>query len=172
MSEEGESQSTTTTKPKPPYRGITFHAGKWLVKLRHRGKDVTIAHMEHPEDAAWVADYARYILRGLNPACWGPKTMKPNFPPRESEYVNGWAINWRLIGAGAISLVSVAEGCQFVGWDEVRVPPTGIQPRFWWDSYLVPPYPCFRNRNSLELARDRAREYYAAARANREGSAG
>ncbi|MGA2067754.1 MAG: hypothetical protein ABSG86_22490 [Thermoguttaceae bacterium] len=127
MSEEGESQSTTTTKPKPPYRGITWHAGKWLVKLRHNRRDVTIGHCTRAEDAAWVADYARYILRGLNPACRGPKTMKPNFPPRESEYVNGWGINWRLIGAGAIS---------------------------------------------LELARDRAREYYAAARANCEGSAG
>jgi hypothetical protein len=69
------------TKPRPPYRGITWHAGRWLVKLRHKGKDVTIGHYERPEDAAWAADFARYALRGLNPACWGHKVIKPNFPP-------------------------------------------------------------------------------------------
>ena len=112
MSEEGESQSTTTTKPKPPYRGITRHAGKWLVKLRHRGKDVTIAHFDEPEDAAWAADYARYILLGLNPACWRPKIMKPNFPPSESEYVNLWYIHQRLIDAGLLTFDLV--------WDRSR----------------------------------------------------
>jgi hypothetical protein len=81
-------------------------------QARHKGVDVTIGHYELPEDAAWAADYARYILLGLNPACWRPKIMKPNFPPRESEYVNGWGINWRLIGAGVISFD--------LAWDRAR----------------------------------------------------
>jgi hypothetical protein len=103
MSEEGESQSTTTTKPKPPYRGITWHAGKWLAKLRHRGKDVTIGHFEDPKDAAWATDVARYMLRGLNPSCWGPKVAKPNFPPSDREGFNPWYVIHRLIWAGVIS---------------------------------------------------------------------
>ena len=65
------------------YSGVTWHEGKWLVKLRYRGKDVTIGHFpyEDPEDAARAADFARYMLWGLNPARWHPNAAKPNFPP-------------------------------------------------------------------------------------------
>jgi hypothetical protein len=91
------------TKQRPPYRGITSHGGKWLVKLRHRGKDVTIAHYEDPKDAAWAADFARYLLRGLDPACWGPKVAKPNFPPSDREGVNRAYIARCLVGAGVVS---------------------------------------------------------------------
>lgn len=34
------------------YSGVARHAGKWLVKLRHRGRDLTIGHYADPEDAA------------------------------------------------------------------------------------------------------------------------
>ena len=65
------------------YSGVTLHEGKWLVKLRYRGKDVTIGHFpyEYPEDAAQAADFARYILWGLNPERWHHNAAKPNFPP-------------------------------------------------------------------------------------------
>jgi hypothetical protein len=96
MSEEGESQSTTTTKPKPPYRGITRHAGRWLVKLRHGHRDMTIGHYECAEDAAWAADFARYLLLGLNPTCWGCKVIRPNFPPSDREAADRGQVLRRL----------------------------------------------------------------------------
>ena len=70
-------------QPRRRYSGVTLHEGKWLVKLRYRGKDVTIGHFpyEYPEDAAQAADFARYILWGLNPERWHHNAAKPNFPP-------------------------------------------------------------------------------------------
>ena len=70
-------------QPRRRYSGVTLHEGKWLVKLRYRGKDVTIGHFpyEYPEDAVQAADFARYILWGLNPERWHHNAAKPNFPP-------------------------------------------------------------------------------------------
>ena len=114
------------TKPQRPYNGITWHAGRWLVKLRHRGLDVTIGHYERPEDAAWAADFARYLLLGLNPRCWGPKVVRPNFPPSDREEADRAQVLRRL----------------------------------------------FRGHVSIDLIARHLGEYDAAARANREGSAG
>ena len=114
------------TKPQRPYNGITWHAGRRLVKLRHRRVDMTIGHYERPEDAAWAADFARYLLRGINPACWGCKVIKPNFPPSDREEADRAQVLRRL----------------------------------------------FRGHVSIDLIARHLGEYDAAARANREGSAG
>ncbi len=74
----------STEQPCQRYSGVTWHAGKWLVKLRHRGKDVTIGHYEDPEEAAVAADFTRYMLMGLNPANWYHNVARPNFPPRRT----------------------------------------------------------------------------------------
>jgi len=63
------------------YSGVTWHAGKWLVKFRCRGRDLNVGHYENPELAAWAADFARYMCFGLNPAKWHHRVGKPNFPP-------------------------------------------------------------------------------------------
>ena len=63
------------------YSGVTWHAKKWLVKFRHNGKDLNLGHYEDPEQAAWAADFARYLCFGLNPAMWHPRVGKPNSPP-------------------------------------------------------------------------------------------
>ena len=67
-------------QPCQRYSGVTRHAGKWLVKLRHRGKDLTIGHYEDPREAAFAADFARYMLFGLEPERWHHNAAKPNFP--------------------------------------------------------------------------------------------
>ena len=71
-----------TTRPSPPYSGITRHAGKWLVKFRHRRQDVTIGHYETADKAAWAADFVRYMLYGPRPSAWPPRVVRPNGPPR------------------------------------------------------------------------------------------
>jgi hypothetical protein len=71
-------------QPCQRYAGVTGHLGKWLVKLRHRGRDLTIGHFEDPREAAYAADFTRYILLGLKPTHWHPNTARPNFPPNRS----------------------------------------------------------------------------------------
>jgi hypothetical protein len=84
--------STDTEQPCRRYAGVTRHAGKWLVKLRHRGQDLTIGHYEDPEDAAWSADFTRYLLLGLRPGAWHPNIARPNSPPGWRWSVNRYSI--------------------------------------------------------------------------------
>ena len=63
------------------YSGVTWHAKKWLAKFRCNGRDLNLGHYEGPELAAWVADFARYMCFGLNPAKWHSRVGRPNFPP-------------------------------------------------------------------------------------------
>ena len=95
-------KSAWTTGESQTYSGITRHAGKWLVKLRYRGKDVTIGHYEDLEDAAWVADFVRYMFFGLNPAYWHYNVAKPNFPPRDSGSILRVEIISRLVSAAVV----------------------------------------------------------------------
>jgi hypothetical protein len=85
------------TQPNQPYSGITRHAGKWLVKLRHRRQDVTIGHYEDPAEAAATADYLRYLLYGLRPTCWPARVAKPNGPPNTMPFDHGPVLReiWR-----------------------------------------------------------------------------
>jgi hypothetical protein len=70
--------------PEQPHRysGVTRHAGKWMAKFRHSGRDLNLGHYDTPEQAALAADLARYLCLGINPAMWHPNVGKPNFPPR------------------------------------------------------------------------------------------
>ncbi len=72
----------STEQPCRRYSGVTWHAKKWLVKFRFKGRVLNIGHYEDRELAAWVADFARYVCYGLNPAMWHPRVGRPNFPPR------------------------------------------------------------------------------------------
>jgi hypothetical protein len=63
------------------YSGVTWHAGKWLVKFRRDGRNLHFGHYEDLELAAWVADFARYMCFGLNPAKWYHRVGRPNSPP-------------------------------------------------------------------------------------------
>jgi hypothetical protein len=63
------------------YSGVTWHAKKWLAKFRFNGRDLNLGHYDDPELAAWVADFARYMCFGLNPAMWHHRVGKPNFSP-------------------------------------------------------------------------------------------
>jgi len=91
-------------QPTRRYSGVTWHAKKWLAKLRHNGKDLNLGHYEDPEDAAWVADFARYMCFGLNPVNWHHNTKKPNFPPRISWSIPRVVILKRLLSAQTISV--------------------------------------------------------------------
>ena len=71
-------------QPCQRYAGVTWHLGKWLVKLRLRGQDLTIGHFDDPREAAYAADFTRYMLLGLKPTHWHPKVARPNFPPNRS----------------------------------------------------------------------------------------
>jgi hypothetical protein len=76
-----ESRLMNAEQPCQRYSGVTRHAGKWLAKFRHNGKDLNLGHYEDPERAAWAADFARYLCFGLNPAKWHPRVGRPNPPP-------------------------------------------------------------------------------------------
>jgi hypothetical protein len=80
-------------QPSRRYSGVTRHAKKWLAKFRFRGRDLNIGHYEAPELAAWVADFARYLCFGLNPAMWHPNVGRPNHSPlSKDEYSRAFVI--------------------------------------------------------------------------------
>ena len=69
------------------YSGVTRHEGKWMAKFRHAGRDLNLGHYDTPEQAAVVADFARYLCLGINPAMWHPNVGRPNFSPRACDDV-------------------------------------------------------------------------------------
>ena len=79
------------------YSGVTWHAGKWLVKFRCKGKNLCVGHYEDPELAAWVADFARYMCFGLHPAKWHHRVGRPNFPPRTRDDFPRVVILFKLV---------------------------------------------------------------------------
>jgi hypothetical protein len=87
-------------QPCQRYSGVTRHLGKWLVKLRHRGRDLTIGHFEDPREAAYAADFVRYMLLGLKPTHWHAKVVRPNFPPNRS-YLRAPVLS-RLVSARVV----------------------------------------------------------------------
>jgi hypothetical protein len=87
-------------QPCQRYAGVTRHLGEWLVKLRYRGKDLTIGHFEDPREAAYAADFTRYMLLGVKPAHWHRKVVRPNFPPSRS-YLRAPVLS-RLVSARVV----------------------------------------------------------------------
>ncbi len=84
------------------YSGVTWHAKKWLVKFRCRGRDLNIGHYEDAELAAWVADFARYMCFGLNPGHWHHRVGKPNGSPRTRHDFPRVAIICKLVRLGVL----------------------------------------------------------------------
>jgi hypothetical protein len=89
-------------QPRQRYSGVTRHAGKWLAKFRHNGRDVNLGHYEDAETAAGVADFARYLCFGLKPANWHPNVGRPNFPPYARSDFSRVPILARLLRLGAV----------------------------------------------------------------------
>jgi hypothetical protein len=69
------------------YSGVTRHGRRWLAKFRHAGRDLNLGHYDTPEQAAWAADFARYLCFGMNPGHWHPNVGRPNYPPRADDDV-------------------------------------------------------------------------------------
>ncbi len=82
------------------YSGVTRHEGKWMAKFRHCGKDLHFGHYDDPEVAARVADFARYMCFGINPAMWHHRVGKPNFPPGAGDDVPHAPILRKLLQTG------------------------------------------------------------------------
>lgn len=94
----------TVAQPCRHYSGVTWHANKWLVKFRCKGKDLTIGHYEDPELAAWVADFARYMCFGIKPAMWHHRVGRPNFPPSPRDDFPRALILQKLVDSGLVSI--------------------------------------------------------------------
>ena len=91
-----------TDRPCRRYSGVTRHAGKWLVKFRHKGQDLNLGHFDDRELAAQVADFARYLLWGLRLGNWPAQAGRPNFPPRAGDDVPRLPILRKLLEARGV----------------------------------------------------------------------
>jgi hypothetical protein len=69
---------------KTEFYGISYHKHRraWRASIYWRGRAVYLGCYRDEELAAWVVDFARYLLYGLNPAAWHFNSGKPNGPPR------------------------------------------------------------------------------------------
>lgn len=63
------------------FNGVNKHYGKYSAHLYHAGYNWRLGSYDAPEHAAWVVDFAKYMLLGMNPAKWHPNVARPNFPP-------------------------------------------------------------------------------------------
>ncbi len=91
-------------QPCQRYSGVTRHEGKWMAKFRHAGRDLNLGHYNTAEQAALVADLARYLCLGINPAMWHPNVGKPNFPPRADGNVSRRPVLVKLLRQAELSL--------------------------------------------------------------------
>ena len=96
-------------QPCQRYSGVTRHANRWLAKFRSNGRDLNLGHFEDPELAAWVADFARYMCFGLNPAMWHHQVGKPNFPPTTRDDFPRVLILQKLLESGLLSIDKLQE---------------------------------------------------------------
>ena len=95
------------------------------MKLRHKGMDVTIGHLEDPLDAAWTADFARYMAYGVDPHTWphrgGRPLARPNFPPCGNDRVDRWVTLRILFVSGILDASAIA--ARLKAYDEVAARP-------------------------------------------------
>ena len=92
-----------TTEQTQRYSGVTRHEGKWMAKFRHAGRDLNLGHYDNPELAARVADFARCMCLGINPAMWHPNVGRPNFSPRTDDDVPRRSILTMLLRQTSLS---------------------------------------------------------------------
>jgi hypothetical protein len=92
---------TTATK----MSGVSFHKHRkaWRVGFRFENKDVYFGCYRDADIACWVADFARYLLFGLNPAFWHNKVGRPNAKPHLRDDYPRVLILQKIANLGAIS---------------------------------------------------------------------
>jgi hypothetical protein len=76
----------------PPYRGVEQRGKYFRAHFRFNCHLYNLGTFTDAAEAAWAADFAQYMLFGLDPAAWpnsvcrryhgGGKRLGPNFPPR------------------------------------------------------------------------------------------
>ncbi len=103
------------------YTSVVRHGGKWLAKFRYQGKDLCLGHYGDAETAAHVADTARYLIYGTDPANWPPKVAQPNFPPRHCDEPMRSSIVATILRSGAMTDEQLAERLR--QFDEVAPKP-------------------------------------------------
>jgi hypothetical protein len=77
--------------PKCPYRGVTPEGNHFRASVKIGGQRYWLGSYKVAAEAAWYADFARYMLFGLDTTAWprprcrryhgGRPRQKPNFPP-------------------------------------------------------------------------------------------
>ena len=90
-------------QPSRHYSGVARHGNKWIAKFRCGGRDLNLGHYEDSL-AARVADFARYMCLGLNPAKWHPRVGRPNFPLCIRNDFSRVVILSRLLQLGAVQV--------------------------------------------------------------------
>jgi hypothetical protein len=84
----GVGRREATMNPPQKYTGIYWRKRRpqgWQVRFSFKNKQVMLGYYDDPKIAAWVADFAKYLCFGLNPAKWHHNAAKPNFPPRNMD---------------------------------------------------------------------------------------
>jgi hypothetical protein len=88
------------------YSGIYWQKGKhaWRVLIRCRAamKGIHFGYYDDPADAAWVADFARYMIFGVDVRNWHFTAGRPNFPPRGNNNVARAAIVHKLLSRNVL----------------------------------------------------------------------
>ena len=67
----------------PLYNGVLWRTnnGLWMAFLRAPAAPISLCYSHDPKEAAYAADFARYLCYGLEPKAWPHSTFPPNFPP-------------------------------------------------------------------------------------------
>jgi hypothetical protein len=73
-----------TPKPATKHTGVSWHKVRkaWRVSVFWKRKHIYLGCYRDEELAAWVADFARYLFYGMEPAKWHQNVGRPNGPPR------------------------------------------------------------------------------------------
>jgi hypothetical protein len=93
--------------PSSQYRNVFPHKNMWRATGYWHGKTFWLGYWRSEMMAAWVADFASYILYGVDVAQWHHLAKKPNFLPTVRKIVGsekqGDMIVRKLLDKGYIS---------------------------------------------------------------------
>ena len=90
-----------------PYRGISWDIRNprgWQVVVVFKGKQFKFFPIPDPAVAAWVSDFTKYILLGINPAMWYKSAVRPNFPPSSMDVYPRCLIVRKIADSGVFSV--------------------------------------------------------------------
>ncbi len=86
----------------------------YVAWVKHQGRVLRLGSFADEADAAWAADFARYLLWGLDYARWPQDGTKPksppNFMPAENPRVNRQAILRKLFSAKVLDSSTMYRG--------------------------------------------------------------